>query len=245
MLNKLHKAFRSAIAAESPQPLALSGLGGIGKTQTAIEYAYRYRNEYNKILWVQAETRETLELDFCRIAGILSLPEQNEKDQSIVIKAVRRWLEAQIGWLLIFDNADDLGMVSDYLPLMNMGSILLTTRAQTMAGLAQKIEIEEMGLQENISFLQRRAGISVHDSSFEKSTARDHLKAIEIVQEMGGLPLALDQAGAYIEETRCSLSKYLTLYHAQQTRLLKRRGGIVANHPEPVATSLLVTVHTA
>ena len=58
-----------------------------------------------------------------------------------------------------------------------------------------------------------------------------------ISQELGGLPLALDQAGAYIEETQCSLADYLQFYRTQRADLLKARGGLVLDHPEPVATT--------
>ena len=237
VLNKIYTMFQAEKETELPLPLGLSGLGGIGKKQIGIEYAYRYRHEYKNVLWVQAETRETLELDFCRIAGILRLPEQNEKDQSIIIKAVKRWLETQERWLLILDNVEDLRMMSDYLPFANMGRALLTTRAQTMAGLARKIKIVEMELQDSISFLLRRASMDLQNSPLDNNAAKDYLNAKEIVQEMGRLPLALDQAGAYIEETRCSLSRYLSLYRTQQTQMLKRRGESASDHLEPVATT--------
>jgi len=237
ILSGLQKALVSDKATAVTHPLALSGLGGIGKTQTAIEYSYRYRDEYKMILWVTSETRETLELDLCRLAGLLSLPEQNEQDQSIVVRAVKRWLETHTDWLLVFDNADDLKMVADYFPSGNRGHILLTTRAQTMSGLAHKIEIEEMELEEGALFLLRRAGISVPDILTDETPDPDRAKAAEIVRELGALPLAIDQAGAYIEETRCGLSGYLTLYRTQRARLLKQRGGVVAYHPEPVAAT--------
>src|SRR6266704_3139169 len=116
-----------------------------GKTQTAVEYAYRYREEYQYVLWVQANTSETLLSNFVALAKLLSLSEQDAREQQIIVHALKQWLETHSGWLLIFDNTDDLAMVQDYLPAVNAGHILLTTRAQAMSGLARKIELDTMG----------------------------------------------------------------------------------------------------
>src|SRR5439155_12712552 len=98
------------------QPQAISGMGGIGKTQTAIEYAYRSREQYGQVLWARADTRENLIQDYVAIARLLQLPEQHLQDQPQIVEGVKRWLRGQREWLLILDNADDLGMVSDFLP---------------------------------------------------------------------------------------------------------------------------------
>src|SRR6266699_7089598 len=100
-----------------------------GKTQTAVEYAYRYREEYQFILWVQANTAETLLANFVALARLLNLPEKDAREQQITVQALKQWLETHNGWLLIFDNADDLSMLQDYPPVENTGHILLTTRA--------------------------------------------------------------------------------------------------------------------
>lgn len=138
----LHKNKTAAIT--QPQTHAISGLGGIGKTQTALEYAYRHQHEYQSIFWVKAETHEEIISDFLSIATLLNLPEKNAQEQSHIVAAVKRWLEQNTGWLLIFDNADNLAILRDYLPSGNKGHILLTTRAQAMGQLARKVEIEKM-----------------------------------------------------------------------------------------------------
>ena len=99
------------------QAQAISGLGGIGKTQIAIEYAYRYRDEYQAILWVTASSREAFSADFVMLAALLDLPEQHGQDQDIVIRAVKRWLTTHTHWLLMLDNVDNLEMIVDFLPL--------------------------------------------------------------------------------------------------------------------------------
>ena len=226
---------RAAIT--QPQAQAISGLGGIGKTQTAIEYAYRYRDEYQAVLWVRSSTREELVTDLIAIADLLRLPEKDAQDTNVTAKAVTRWLETQTQWLLIFDNADNLTMMRDYLPAGNRGHVLLTTRAQAMSGLARKVEIARMKREEGALFLLRRAGLIAPDARFEDASAPERANALTLVQELDGLPLALDQAGAYIEETRFSLSGYLMLYRQQRANLLAWRGGRAFEHPAPVTTT--------
>ncbi len=217
------------------QPPAISGLGGIGKTQTAIEYAYRYCEEYRAIFWIQANSRETLIADITKIATLLHLPEQNARETELIIQAVKHWLAVNTSWLLIFDNADDLLVVDDVLPTKNSGHILFTTRATAMGDLAKRVEIDEMDIEEGALLLLRRAKILALDAPLESAPKADLVTVKAIVKAMDGLPLALDQAGAYIEETGCSLSDYLQLYLNQPTDLLQERGERKDYHPDPVA----------
>ena len=216
---------------------ALCGLGGIGKTQTVLEYIYRYGSEYQAIVWIKADTRENLFADFLSLAQLLVLPERDAQDQAVVNAAIRRWLQEHTGWLLVFDNADDLEIMREVLPTGCQGHVLLTTRAQAMGRVAHRIEIEEMSLETGTLFLLRRAGLLGSDASLEKASEKDRISAERLVQELGGLPLALDQAGAYIEEASLSIEEYRELYQQQRYVLLQRRGGLVADHPEPVATT--------
>ena len=237
ILKKLYDALRTDKTAAITQPQAVSGLGGIGKTQSAVEYAYRYRNDYQAVLWARAETRQLLVSDFVVVAGLLNLPEKDVQDQNKAVEAVRRWLKEHRDWLLILNNADDLAMVKEFIPPVFGGHILLTTRAQAMGRLAHRIEIEQMEPEEGALFLLRRAGIIVESDVLDKASEAKRNKAKEISQEMDGLPLALDQAGAYIEETSYGLANYLDLYQKHGAALRKRRGGLVVDHPEPVATT--------
>jgi len=214
---------------------ALSGLGGIGKTQTAIEYAYRYREEYHYVLWINAATHDTIITSVLELAAYLHLPQHQNQNQ--IVADVKAWFAVHGAWLLIFDNVEDLTLVEAFLPSGGKGHLLLTTRAQPPGTLGNAITVERMDMQEGMLLLLRRAGVLRQHMMLEQASAADRAAADAIVQEMGGLPLALDQAGAYIEETRCSVASYLELYRARPSRLLQRRGGSGTQHSEPVATT--------
>jgi tetratricopeptide (TPR) repeat protein len=219
------------------QSQGLSGLGGIGKTQVAVEYAYRYAHLYQAILWSRAGTREDLISGFTALAHLLALPQKEMQDQQVMVQAVKNWLQNQTDWLLILDNADDLALVSDFLPTTGKGHVLLTTRATSMGRLVQRLEIKTLQPEEGAAFVLRRAALLTTDAVLDQAVPEEVELALELVEEMGGLPLALDQAGAYIEETQCGLANYLHLYRRHHARLLNERGGLVPDHPEPVATT--------
>ena len=237
IFTQIHRLLHAGTTTALSQPPAISGLGGIGKTQTAVEYAYRYRDSYLFVLWVQSNDHETLLSNFVALARLLDLSEKDAREQQKVVHAVKQWFETHTGWLLIFDNADDLAMASDYLPEGTKGHTLLTTRAQAMGGLARKVELDTMEAEEGAELLLRRAGIIKEGATLERASTADRAAAIDIVRAMDGLPLALDQAGAYIEETNESVSNYLSIYQQQRAALLNRRGGLVPGHPDSVATT--------
>ncbi len=221
------------------QAVALSGLGGIGKTQTAVEYAYRHQDEYHTILWVSASTAEILRSDYVKLASLLHLPEKEAQDQNITIAAVKHWLTQQRDWLLILDNVDDIVMVRDFLPEggNTNGRILLTTRAPSVGTIAHCITIEQMNQEEGTWFLLRRAGVLPMDAPLGQVTRADQAQAEAIVAVVDGLPLALDQAGGYIDETKCGLAEYLRLYQTQHKELLRRRSLFSGDYSETVATT--------
>ena len=235
LLDRIYKALHNEKSATPTQ--AISGLGGIGKTQTALEYAYRYQEYYQTILWLKADSREQILTDINAIAQLLSLPARPEQEQSILFTAFRRWLQENQDWLLILDNVDDLNVIKDLLPRRGQGHILITTRIHTTGTIAQRIEIEKMNMQEGAHFLLRRVKILDLDQPFEQASEQDRQRAREIAKLMDGLPLALDQAAAYIDETQCGLDGYIALFQKRQTKLLERRGKNVLDHPDPVATT--------
>jgi tetratricopeptide (TPR) repeat protein len=244
ILQRLYQALAAEQVVALSQTRAISGLGGIGKTQTAIEYAYRYANEYEAVLWVRADEYEALVSSFAALAVVLELPEQEEANQFRTIAAVKRWLEWHSPWLLIFDNADDLSLISDFLPRRTGGATLLTTRSQITGPHIKKVELDRMGREEGVTFLLRRMSSREDEAeaSIQETSDAERRLAEELWELMDGLPLALDQAGAYIEAKQCSLADYLHLYRTHRGTLLQERGSMLSKHSDAVATTWLISL---
>jgi tetratricopeptide (TPR) repeat protein len=242
LLRQLHETLNLRQAA------ALSGLGGVGKTQTATHYAYLHRHEYQAVLWVLAETVESIHAGLVAIARVLDLPEKDAPKQQ-TITAVKHWLETHNDWLLILDNADDVKIISELnfqgrgdlgVCQENFGEnshILFTTRAAITEPFAPVVTIDKMSDKEGTQFLIRRALDTDGDNLSDKSD--DHMAARFIAKVLDGLPLAISQAGAYIQHTQCGLVGYLQRYRSHALQLLAKRGiqASIYDHPEPVITT--------
>jgi tetratricopeptide (TPR) repeat protein len=205
--------------------------------QIAIEYAHRYRNDYNAVFFIRTDTETALTEGLVEIAGVLALPGRDAKDQKETVGAVKRWLLEHDRWLLIADNADDLALVKNVLPFDGPGRIVLTTRAAGTCAVAEAVKVKKMEPEEGACFLLRRAGLLAWDSGCGSASGDQQAAARELSIKLDGLPLALDQAGAYVEETGCGLSVYLDLYRNHAPELLRRRGALSSDHPDPVATT--------
>jgi tetratricopeptide (TPR) repeat protein/nucleoside phosphorylase len=228
VLSLLQERFINSIS----QAQALCGLGGIGKTQIAIEYIYRHLNRYEQIFWVNAATGHTLIADFASMARQLDLSIDAEEEHGLLIKRMKHWLLEHDQWLLILDNANTPELVYDFLPGRYKGHILLTTQAQALGPLAQSIEVQELDEKDARALLLWRAKISASEHEMMNLTLEDEAYNIRtIVTLLGGFPLALDQAGAYLEETGCSLAEYLTQLQQKAFALLQRRGATSREHP--------------
>ncbi len=236
ILQALHAAF-NADEAGPRQALAICGLGGIGKTQTAIEYAYQYRDEYQLVFWVRAETSELLMADFTSLAVSLTLPERHDQNQSHIVAAVKHWLSRHNHWLLIMDNVEELEIIGEFLPETIGGHLLLTTRIQSTGQIAQQMWLEKLKQEEGILLLLRRSKLLASTVPPDDLPYDRWLTARDIALIMDGLPLALDQAAAYIEETGCGLRGYLERYQQRRIALLRRRGGLRPEHPESIVAT--------
>ncbi len=218
--------------AQIPDPQAIVGLGGLGKTQTAAEYAYRYRNKYQAVLWARADCKENLIADYHALIGLLGLPKQDDP-----IKALQPWFTTQSNWLLILDNADDLAVIDPFLPRSQPGHVLITTRVRAARNIAAPLLLESLRPEDGALCILRRAGSikgteQLHDAPPVKVDA-----ARRISELMAGLPLALEQAGAYIEDTGGSESRYLAIYERHRAEVLQRHFGALPNYPLPVAAA--------
>ena len=233
ILTTIHTYFTSSQIFRQT-PLALSGMPGCGKTQIAIEYANIYKNEYKTILWLDAASQHSLKEAIVTLAESLSFFPQDRADDQHLFSAFKRWLQQHDRWLLILDNLSDLQLMNLFIPLQYSGHILLTTHSQATGELAYPVPVAQMALEESALFLLRRAKIIGEQAARDEAAETAYTQAIRLVQEFDGLTLALDQAGAYIEETKCGLVDYLELYRSQGPALLARRGKYARAHPASV-----------
>ena len=186
---------------------------------------------------MRAASRDVLIADFVALASLLQLPGQDVQNQTIVVATVKRWLVDHFGWLLIMDNADDLALAADFLPSGARGSIVLTTRAQATGQVAVGIAVDKMEQDEGALLLLRRAKVLAPDALLNTASPAARAQAEAIVQALDGLPLALDQAGAYIEEVGCSLAEYLALYQQCRIDLLNRQSALPSDYPYTVSST--------
>ncbi len=187
---------------------AVHGLGGVGKTQLALEYAYLHAPDYEIIYWVRSEEPAQLASDYAALAGPLTLPEKDAPDQTAIIAAVRHWLEHNDGWLLVFDNAPHADALPDYLPHGGPGHIIITSRDPNWGSVASPLEVPTWPRKESIAFLEKRTGHGGEDAD-------------ALAHELGDLPLALEQAAAYIEAAGSTLPEYLDLFRTRRQELWK------------------------
>ncbi len=212
---------------------------GVGKTQLALKYAERHHQDYAAGLWVSAASRESLQSGFAALAEVLHLPERNEADQEKAVAAVRRWLNTtDQPWLLILDNADELELLQSFLP-SGRGHYLLTTRVQDVHSVATAEPVKIMELADGAQLLLRRAGRLRLNQPLGDAQAKDRDQAITLAEELGGLPLALDQAGAFVAATGVSLAEYLDLYRQRGQKLRAQRGPLDLAHPSVTVTFTL------
>ena len=221
LYEQLHQRHTVAVG----QTQSISGLGGIGKTQLAVEYAYRHRREYTYVLWARAESIEALNASYAACAAQLDLPEQHAQEQDIVVQAVKTWFQKHRSWLFILDSADEPGILVPFLPSSDNGHLLLTTRAADLTslgmGLTHSLAMDPLPPEQSAYFLLQRAHLLALHAPLDASSSLDYASALQIAHELGNLPLALDQAGAYLAATGTSLPAYLSLYQQHRPALLK------------------------
>jgi hypothetical protein len=204
-LRALEEALASTGASALTQPASIHGLGGVGKTLLAVEFAHRHSDHYDHVLWLVAENPTALASAFADLARELSLPEAADPDQNARTAAVRRWLAATGRWLLVFDNAGRREDVEPYVPQRHSGHVLITSRNPEWAPLARAVKVRPLPRAKSIELLLLRKGLE----------GTGEAEADELAEALGDLPLALALAAAFVRETGCTFGDYLRRFKAR------------------------------
>lgn len=202
---------------------SITGLGGIGKTELALEYVYRSAGGYRGVWWLRAERQSTLLADYAALATVLELTESKDKKQQELIKEVKSWLNKHAGWLLIFDNANAPAQIQELLPTSQNHHIIVTSRMPHWETISMPLKLSVMTEVEARAFLVARTGLSNGEDASLLAAA------------LGSLPLALEQAAAYIKECGMTYSKYLSLLDVEAPSLLRR--GKPINYQHTIAST--------
>jgi len=204
---------------------SVHGLGGVGKTQLAAEYAYAHAGDYDLVWWIAAEEPASIPDQFAALAARLGLDAAAEPD--VLRDQVHDALRGVPGWLLIFDNADAAGDILPWLPAGPLppgipGHVITTTRRGGFAALGQVMDLDVIDLPAAVRLLRSR----VPDLGQEVGE--------RIARELGRLPLALEQAAGYIDRTQMPGREYLDLLRSRAADLYAR--GQVTARKDTIAT---------
>jgi hypothetical protein len=231
ILAQLRQGVSSAITAVLPH--ALQGMGGVGKTAVAIEYTHRYRAEYELVWWIPADQpalvrsslaglAEPLGLQWATAAGI-------EGAASAVLDALRRG-EPFARWLLIFDNADQPEDLNEIIP-RGPGDVLITSRNHRWQSVVETVPVDVFTRAESTEFLIKRVPKGINES-----------EADELAEELGDLPLALEQAGALQAETGMPVDEYLRLLKEHAAEIMAE--GKSPEYPRSMTAAWKLSVST-
>ena len=238
-MQRLHESFtrgrggRTAIVSQ-----ALYGLGGIGKTRAAVEYAWANADEYTALLFAVAETPEALRRNLATLSGAL-LPKLDTTDDAARLAAVLDWLQANPGWFLILDNVDSkpaLAEVERLLRELAGGHMVVTSRLADFSGHFQSLELDVLAVEDAAAFLLART------EGRRRAASDDAAKAREVANELGRLALALEQAAAFIAKRRLTFAQYLEQWRSQHDEVLAWFDATVTGYPRAVAVTWQTSV---
>ena len=212
-------------------PHALHGIGGVGKTQLAIEYAYRYASNYQLVWWIPADQSALIRSSLAALAPRLGItgvvPGQVEDAVSAVLDALRRGRPYE-RWLLIFDNADQPEAIRQFLP-NGPGDVIITSRNRGWAQVVEALDVDVFTRDESTLFLTSRVpGLKAAD-------------AHRLAEEFGDLPLGLEQAAAWLVQTAMTVDTYLQLLEEEGSRVLAESPAS-SDYPVPVAAAWSLSV---
>ena len=245
-LKKLSKKFRVNYntSAHYCGRVALYGMGGIGKTQTALEFIYRSQTSYSRIYWISAVTQESLLDGYQKIGKRANIALAPDSKPISIAEQVLSWLKRTPNWLLVVDNLDNIDVVSTgnldepnivamLLPQSGPGQhTLITTRNPNADHIpAQALEVPLFEKSDSVDLLSALSGISVSPKSEEEKVAQ------QIAEELGNLPLAISQAGAYIKQISGSFGNYIKHYSEYRSHV----NAWIPKGPRPYSYSVATT----
>jgi tetratricopeptide (TPR) repeat protein len=236
-LADLHTALLGAKGA----PVALYGLGGIGKTRLAIEYAWSRDTVYSALLFVSASDGAALNAGLAGLTAfeILDLPEKEARDDATKITAVLRWLELNPTWLMILDNVDDRAAVAEVaklMPRLKGGHVVVTARAANFPAGFQKLELGVLEEGAAAQFLLDRTEADRANSKDDAALART------LARELGGLALGLEQAAAQVATQGIGFARYLKLWNESREKALAWADATVTGSDRTLATTWATSV---
>ena len=220
LLKEIETSFANTTeSAPRPRKTVLLGMGGQGKTQLALEYCRlsRISETYQAIFWIDASSSNTVSRAFEAIVAKICDPGRVFDDIESKVEFVKGTLGSwQMPWLMVFDNYDNIDEfknISDYLPQGRTGAILFTSRHAGSERLGSVIRLSQMTEDESLELLLRQ-------SKYER-TDENNAEGMKIVKRLGYLPLAIDQAGAYISQRKLPLSRFIKHYEDRKEFVLK------------------------
>jgi len=205
LLDQIHADLQAGSAAAVLPTEAVHGLGGVGKTELVLEYAHRFGSDYDIIWWIPAEQPSAAGAALAALAGRLGIAQQDDRSQ--MVGSLFDVLRGRDRWLLVYDNAERPAQLSGLLPLDGLGHVLVTSRWSAWGQLASPLRLGVLSRIESVDFLQRRTRMT-NPTEFDS-----------VAELLGDLPLALEEAAAYLEETGDSARNYLILLRDRSREL--------------------------
>lgn len=239
--NDLHALRESLLAAGQTggkkRPVqVIHGLGGVGKTRLAVEFAHVNGEEYTACLYVRGASPRALDDSIARLCGlfILNLEEQDEKETEIRVQAVLRWLEAHPGYLLVIDNVDTeeaRDAVLEIIPRFRNGHVLITSRLHTWPGDILRLPLEVLSDSDGAALLLG------YRASPKMPADTDPADVLALARDLDGLALALEQAAAYLNSIACTVAEYHELWKRNSRRVHEWHDFAHTGYPASVATT--------
>jgi tetratricopeptide (TPR) repeat protein len=220
---------------------AIHGLGGVGKTRLAIEYAWRHASDYTALLFVSARSPVELRANLAGLCNplVLNLAEQARPEQAVRLAAAFRWLSEHPGWLLILDSIDTpeaAAEVERTLPQLQGGLVIITSRISDWSPAVQTLELDVLSEKDAAAFFLERT------KSKRMKAPGDASEAVTLARELGGLALALEQAGAYVAKTHLSVSEYRRCCESHKTEVLAWHDERLMKYASSVAVTWQTTI---